>query len=174
MRVKKNIPIILTIITVGLVIICIQFILLFYNENNSGMGTVNKEEINSLVQNNDEKIEMNEIDTPYCILKYPKEYFEYLYIEEIVENEVFSQKYYFEASNNKIELFTLYFNNKKIGYAIGSIKVGQDIIPFNIELSDYERDSLITDEEFDMVRNMQEAVNDIIQSFKENENYVEN
>lgn len=116
-------------------------------------------------------VEMGEIETPYCVLEYPKEYFDYLYLEDNTEGEPVYKTFYCELENSKIELFTLYFNNPDVGYHIGYIKNEQQDIPFNIVLSDYERDDSISDEDFEIVRNMQEAVNDIIQSFVKNENY---
>lgn len=129
----------------------------------------NIEDTEILVQQNE--IEMGTIETPYCKLEYPKEYFEYLYSEDGAEGDAVYKTFYCEFDNCKIELFTIYFNNPKAGYHIGYIKNDQDDVSLNIVLSDYERDDTISDEEFEIVRNMQEAVNDIIQSFIGNENY---
>lgn len=176
--VKRNLnsknfkTILLFIIAIALIIIIVELALLGKKfENNSNLN-----EINASVENNntdyDETIEMTNIETPYCTLMYPTEYYSKLKLEDSTEGNIFSKTFSYVYGEELIELFVVHFNNPDEGYKIGFILKDGEKVPLTIELCDYDQKESFEEEELDNMRIMQEAVNDMIDLIMTDKNFI--
>lgn len=130
---------------------------------NESQSRSDLEETETNLQQND-TIPMTEIETPYCTLKYPTEYYEYLKLVENDENGVFFQTYYCIFNGMETELFTVSFGDKDAEMCLGYLNnVGEQIL-VGISFNNLARDESWSDEEYFTVCAMQEAVNDVILS----------
>ena len=165
--------ILLGVISICLIVIVVQLILLppqlLKTDPDNMQSTVETE---ASVQTNE--IAMEEIETPYCTLKYPADLYEYLKIDEKSVNDVEINTFYAVIDDEYIELFTVYFGDDEKGESLGFIaKDGMDV-PVSISVSEIIKSDSWTDEKFDRICTMQEAVNDVIQSITTDDNYIEN
>lgn len=118
-------------------------------------------------------VEMLEIETKYCILKYPAVWGDYLEVEENEENGVLTEIFYCCIDDKSVELFSVYFNAPETGNLIGYLTEGDNKVPCNVEFSDFVPEETWTEDEQNIYYGMGEGINEVMQSVMENEKYSE-
>lgn len=112
-----------------------------------------------------------ELYTPYGSLLFPKEFEQYLETDVMDQDGVYSIKFSYKNNSEKMELYTVIFGDQQQGQLFGFF--GSNI-SFSIQFAEYnENVSAWTDEDMFRVSAMREAVNDIINSVKSFDNYVQ-
>ena len=112
------------------------------------------------------------IDTPYCTVQYPEKWKQYLKNTESEENGVFRQTYYCVLNNKETELFSIYFGAVENTTVIGNIIHDGSRIPFSVSSAELMPNSGFSEEEKDIIKGMDYAVNTIIESVIALPNYV--
>lgn len=188
-KLKKTNTLLLAIITVCIVIITVRLLTWskddFVNEKDNlevteeSIDVAQSEESDFVEQvsmtntyDEMEAKEMFEIENPYCTIQYPIEWQERLITKENTEGEVYSKIFSCMVNEQEVEIFRIYFGEVNFGNYIGSIEKDGVKIPVNITISEFERGENWTEDDFNTICAMQEAINNVIWSVKQNENYV--
>lgn len=118
-------------------------------------------------------VTMMEIETPYGTLKYPSTYEDVLVCEETKEGDAVIEAFYSNVFEEKVELFTVYFQKPEEGTMIGYIEKEDEKIAVSIEVSEQEPPADGTDSQKEKHSLMIDGVNDVIVSLASFEGYVE-
>ncbi len=106
------------------------------------------------------------IDTPYCTMKYPSDWIDYLKIQEPEVDDGYVAIFVCEMNDKKAELFTVRFGEAEEENVVGTIT--KDDVPVKVALVTAELDrSIWTDEEFEIVSKMQKAKDEVVKSILE-------
>lgn len=171
---------IIVISVIGLVV-CLTYVLntngenedLLENELSSEAIVITEQNENSSDQSKDTSDDFTKkIITKYGVLKYPQDLAENLEIEETSENDVEKLNFSYMVDNRKIELFSLCFGEIENGLLCGYFISGDKMVPFSVVFSEFSEEDSESPEEFEIVCMMQEAVNNVIDSAFENDNFV--
>lgn len=112
-----------------------------------------------------------EIETPYCTLKFPDKWEQYLEYEINDENSVFSIEFFANIKQQKKKIFTVNFGDTNEKDGVGYIKTEKMEMPVSVKIEEIVLDDSWTEKEKDILYAMGECVNDVIQSIVSDEAY---
>ena len=116
----------------------------------------------------DLNLDVVQIDSPYCVLKYPSLYMEELVFEEKREGAVYSAIFGCKINGKQQTLFTLHFNSEETEKVAATVYNKGNPIPVVLEMAELQTD-LWTKEELKTVKKMQKAKDTVIQSIKDHD-----
>lgn len=119
-------------------------------------------------ENTKEKVDLSvvQIDSPYCVLKYPSLYMEEMVYEGKTEGAVYSAIFGCKLGEKTQTLFMLHFNSEETQNVVATVSKKGVSVPVVLELAELQTD-LWTTEELKIVKKMQEARETVIQSIKD-------
>ena len=125
-----------------------------------------KETVEEEGDTNNLNLDVVQIDTTYCVLKYPSIWMEELKFDEKTENGVYSAIFGCKIGGKSQTLFTLHFNSKETQNVVATVSNKGVSVPVVLEMAELQND-LWTAEELKAVRQMQDAKETVIQSIKD-------
>lgn len=184
---KKNVKPLMIVLILIIVIslvglgICVAYVFKINNDSNDLPKSEESSSVIVITENKSDAPEQQpdsgeddftvKIDTKYGVFKYPKDLAENLETEEKTENGIEKIDFNYVVDDRKIELFTVCFGEVENGFVCGYFAEDK-MIPISIVFSEFSEEDSNSPEEFEIVCMMQEAVNVVIDSALENENFV--
>lgn len=123
------------------------------------------------VENDTEQVDMIWIQTPYIDLGYPAQWESYLRCEPKEENGVFTQSFLCSVNSEKVPLFDVHMGSEAVGEPMGYINTADGKVVVSMTFHDYAPDSTWSQDDTYVLYAMQESVNELMRSLRENENF---
>lgn len=109
------------------------------------------------------KEDFTTMKTPYCTLKYPKEWAGLLRVT-VKEGNPYTLTYFADLDSGKSQqLFTIAFGGSEEG-ALGAVTVNGKAVPVHVSTSEFKPDNSWSDKDINIVYTMQEALNQLLES----------
>ena len=178
-------PIIILSVLVVILAVCVILLLINSNNtasggNNVGPGSSNDKPSNG---NTEASIETGNtdvggstttmtIETPYCQMKYPAQYKDYLEIKEFNENGIYTKHFSCMLSSGQYSLFAVHFGEGASGDFFGYLIEGEDKISVYIECYTNTETAFLSEEENMIYYYMMDGINEIARSISETSGYA--
>ena len=167
-----------TIIAVISVVVLVVFIVLtVYISSQISSKANNSDSANSTLSNvessqlESENYEMLDIETDYCVLKYPSQWEKYLEVKDDTTDGVFTKTFLCNISNLNIKMFEIHFGKSEIGDLVGYITTGDEKTPVYVEYGEFSGDNSLSKDDETIIYAMFEGVNDVVQSIKKSNGF---
>ena len=112
------------------------------------------------------------VKTPYCDMKYPSEFNDYLEIKEFNENGIYTKQFLCRLSSIQYKLFAVHFGEGATGDFFGYLTTDEGKISVYIECYERPETELIGEEEQMTYYYMMNGINDIARSISETPGYL--
>ena len=109
--------------------------------------------------------------TPYCEMKYPSEFNEYLEIKEFSENGIYTKQFLCTLSNGQHRLFAVHFGAGAEGDFFGYLTHGNEKISVYIECYPGPEADTLSEEEWRTYYYMMDGINEIARSISQTSGY---
>ena len=112
------------------------------------------------------------IKTPYCEMKYPSKYNEYIEIKEFNENGIYTKQFLCTLSSGQYFLFAVHFGEGAGGEFFGYLVNGEEKISVYIECYNNPGINTLSEEDSMLYYYMMDGINEIAKSISETTGYA--
>lgn len=112
-----------------------------------------------------------DINTPYCVMKYPSEWTGLLGLKEEAQDDFYSKTFCCNIAGGEYNLFTIFFGEPQKGDLFGYVKAGETKIPVYVQCYPLPEDSTLTPQEKEIFYAMMDGINQVTESIASAEGY---
>ena len=112
------------------------------------------------------------VKTPYCEMKYPSEFNEYLEIKEFNENGIYTKQFLCTLSNGQHKLFAVHFGQGAAGDFFGYLTTDAGKVSVYIECYESPDMESLSEEEKRTYHFMMNGINEVAGSISETAGYL--
>lgn len=120
--------------------------------------------------NDSSRQELYKIETPYCTLFYPDDFYDFLDVRENDDRDTYKFIGKTEDDEKEFELFTIRFAKEQSDKSIGKIETGDAVVYVDINFDELKLDGL-DESTSNRLHAMREGINTILDNLAKDSNY---
>ena len=113
------------------------------------------------------------IETPYVVLKFPKEAAELVHYQQESEAEIVSQVFSMEVNGSMREVFRIWFNNYDTGTRLGYLVTEQGSVPVSYDVASYTETDFPDEESWTRYYTVMDGFSTLLESISQSKVFRE-